>query len=299
MAETVQNLDFYTQALPYSLEAEQSVLGAILIDAGCLPPVMEVLRAEHFYREQHQNLFSLLTRMFTMGETIDFVTVLDGARKESIFPSPEDAKVYLAQLAQVVPTTANVMAYTRIVQEKYYLRTLIVTSREIVDTAFDAQADAAALLDFAEQRIFDIRQGRETSGVLPLQKVLVETYEHLQRVSGADRNEYLGISTGYKALDGLITGLNKSDLILIAARPGVGKTSLALNIAANVGIHSGNGQGTAGPAVFVLRGAGGKPEADAGHPQRRRLGPHRPGHPGAGGGPHLCGRHGGHHRGGN
>ena len=239
MAETVQNLDFYTQALPYSLEAEQSVLGAILIDAGCLPPVMEVLRAEHFYREQHQNLFSLLTRMFTMGETIDFVTVLDGARKESIFPSPEDAKVYLAQLAQVVPTTANVMAYTRIVQEKYYLRTLIVTSREIVDTAFDAQADAAALLDFAEQRIFDIRQGREASGVLPLQKVLVETYEHLQRVSGADRNEYLGISTGYKALDGLITGLNKSDLILIAARPGVGKTSLALNIAANVGIHSG------------------------------------------------------------
>lgn len=247
MADTVQNLDFYTQTLPYSLEAEQSVLGAILIDAGCLPPVMEVLRAEHFYREQHQNLFMLMTRMFTMGESIDFITLLDNARRESIFPTPEDAKLYLAQLVQVVPTTANLMAYTRIVQEKYFLRTLITTSREIVDTAFDAQANASALLDFAEQRIYDIRQGRETAGVLPLQKVLVETYEHLQRISGADRDSYLGLSTGYKALDNMITGLNKSDFLLIAARPGVGKTAFALNIAANVGINSGKAV-----AVFSL-----------------------------------------------
>lgn len=239
MVAELQNLDLYGQALPYSAEAEQSVLGAAIIDSGCLPELMELLRPEYFYRQQHQALFTLLIRMFTMGESVDFVTVLENARKEEIFPSSEDAKVYLAQLAQIVPTTANVLSYARIVQEKYYLRALVTASREIVDTALDNQADAAALLDFAEQRIYDIRQGRDTRGVMPISKVLVEAHERLQKLGGKDRDQYLGLPTGFKGLDRIIHGLGRSDFTLIAARPGVGKTSFALNIAANVAISTG------------------------------------------------------------
>ena len=239
MAGENQNLDIYSQAMPYSLEAEQSVLGALLLDPKCIQTVMELLKPEYFYRPQHQDLYAVIVRMFTVGENIDIVTVLENARREKIFETPEDARIYLAQLAQVVPTTSNVQAYAAIVQEKYYLRSLISVSREVVDNAFDPQADAMELLEFAEQRIYDIRQGRQTGTILPLSKVLVEAYDRLQRISGEDRKDYLGLSTGYKALDRIITGLNKSDFILIAARPGVGKTAFALNIAANVARQSG------------------------------------------------------------
>ena len=236
-----QGLDIYSQAMPFSLEAEQSVLGALMLDSQRLPAVMELLKPEYFYRPQHQDLYAVMVRMFTMGEAIDPVTVLESARRESIFETPEDAKIYLTQLAQTVPGTQEerVRAYAVIIQEKYYLRSLIAVAREVTDNAFDPQADAKELLNLAEQRIYDIRQGREVSSIQPLSKVLVETYDHLQRISGEDRKEYLGLSTGYKRLDEVITGLNKSDFILIAARPGVGKTAFALNIASNVAKQSG------------------------------------------------------------
>ncbi|MEG1687740.1 MAG: replicative DNA helicase [Angelakisella sp.] len=236
---SVPSGEFYNQSLPFSLEAEQSVLGAAIIDPGKIPEIMEFMKPEYFYRKQHSDLYALLVNMFSTGASIDIVTILDNLRKEGVFDTPEDAKVYLMQLAKVVPTTANVAAYARIVQEKYYLRSLITASREIVDSASDSQADATELLNFAEQKIYDIRQGKDTSGnIVPLSKVLVETYDHLQKISGSDRKDFLGISTGYSALDSYITGLNKSDLILIAARPGMGKTAFALNIAANVGVRS-------------------------------------------------------------
>ena len=167
--------DIFTQQLPFSLEAEQSVLGAAILDSKCIPDMMEVLKPEYFYRQQHIQLYSLLVRMFTMGEQIDVITILDNARKEGIFATPEDAKVYLTQLAQIVPTTANVASYARIVREKYYLRSLISASREIVDSASDAQADATELLNLAEQKIYDIREGRDSEGIVPISRVLVET----------------------------------------------------------------------------------------------------------------------------
>lgn len=230
--------DLYSQALPFSLEAEQSVLGAAIIDPNRIPDIMELMKPEYFYRRQHSDIYAVLVRMFSVGMNIDIVTILDNVRKEGIFDTPEDAKIYLAQLAQVVPTTSNVASYARIVQEKYYLRSLITASREIVDSASDSQADANELLNLAEQKIYDIRQGKDTGTIVPLNKVLVETYDHLQKISGSDRKDFLGIPTGYSALDSYIMGLNKSDLILIAARPGMGKTAFALNIAANVGVRS-------------------------------------------------------------
>ena len=186
-----QGLDIYSQAMPFSLEAEQSVLGALMLDSQRLPAVMELLKPEYFYRPQHQDLYAVMVRMFTMGEAIDPVTVLESARRESIFETPEDAKIYLSQLAQTVPGTQEerVRAYAVIIQEKYYLRSLIAVAREVTDNAFDPQADAKELLNLAEQRIYDIRQGREVSSIQPLSKVLVETYDHLQRISGEDRKE--------------------------------------------------------------------------------------------------------------
>ena len=191
--------------LPFSLEAEQSVLGAALLDPGCISELVRLVRPEYFYREQHRRIFEVISNKFTMGEPVDIVTVMEAAVREEIFSTPEETKAYLAQLAQLVPSVHNIEAYTGILMEKYHLRALITTSRDIME-----QAEAPA----------------------------AESQDHLQRLSGEDRAEYLGISTGYAALDRVITGLNKSDLLLVAARPGMGKTAFALNIASNVALRS-------------------------------------------------------------
>ena len=226
--------DAFDMAMPYSLEAEQSVLGAVLADPDCLSGVMEYLKPEAFYRPQHAGLFTIFVRMFTTGQPIDIVTVLEQARVDEVFPSEQEAKVYLAQLVQIVPSTANVESYAQIVQEKYQVRSVISAAREIIEHAGDVSYDARTLLDSAEQRIFEIRQGREQRGLQRIDKIILQTYDHLQRLSGSERGEALGIPSGFTQLDNLITGLNRSDLILLAARPAMGKTSFALNIASNV-----------------------------------------------------------------
>ncbi len=159
-------------------------------------------------------------------------------KTEGIFETDEDAKIYLTNLAQVVPSSNNVEAYSRIVREKFYVRRLITASRGIIEMAQEGQTDSDLLLDSAEQRIFEIRQGRNTSAFKHIRTAITETYETLQRLSGEDRDRYRGLSTGYPALDKVITGLNRTDLILVAARPGMGKTSFALNIAENVSTKS-------------------------------------------------------------
>ncbi len=229
----------YTQQLPYSLEAEQSVLGAILIDPACITRVMEYIKPESFYRPQHQELFSVLTRMFVSSQTIDFITVLEMVKREGIFDTDEDAKIYLAQLAQIVPSTSNVESYAKIVQEKSYIRSLIIASQKVIDLSRDGSTDARTLLDMAEQSIFDIRQGKDASGLTRIDEIILQTYDRLQKLSGEDKEQYMGLPTGFAALDSIITGLNRTDLILVAARPGMGKTAFGLNIAANVATKTG------------------------------------------------------------
>ena len=142
--------------------------------------------------------------------------------------------MYLAQLMEIVPSTANIVDYCAIIQDRYYRRRLIQTSKEIESYARDRDGTSAALLDLAEQRIYDIRQNKDASGLQPIGDLIVETYDHLQKLTGEDKELYLGLSSGFSALDTMLTGLNRSDLILLAARPGMGKTSFALNIAVNV-----------------------------------------------------------------
>ena len=230
--------DLLDQALPYSLEAEQSVLGAVLVDASCLSVVLDNLRPSNFYREEHQKIFEIMLHLFTTAQPVDFVTVLEQVCRENVFPSEADAKVYLTQLVEIVPSTRNVEAYANIVREKSYLRSLISAAHEIIENSRDSGESAQTILDSAEQRIFEIRADRHSSKLLPIGDVLLDIYDRLQKLSGEDREQYLGIPTGFGMLDRMITGLNKSDLILLAARPAMGKTSFALNIATNVAMKA-------------------------------------------------------------
>ncbi len=222
------------QELPYSLEAEQSVLGAVLLDAGCMAVMTQYLKPESFYREQHKGIFSVMMRRYVVSEPIDFVTVLDEVSRAGIFPTEQDARIYLAQLAQIVPTTVNAESYARIVKEKYQLRMLVTSMQKVINTSREQGADSSVLMDLAEQSIFEIRQGRDSSGMIPVRDALAAAFDRLQRLGGPDREEYLGIPTGFPLLDSVITGLNRSDLLVLAARPGMGKTAFALNIAVNV-----------------------------------------------------------------
>lgn len=237
MEQSNQNYMF-GEELPYSVEAEQSVLGAVLVDSGCIAEVLELVRSESFYRREHTRIFEIMVALFTTGQPIDHITVLQHVIAGQIFPQEGDARVYLAELIKIVPSTRNVAAYAKIVQEKFYLRSLIGAAREIIDYSKDAGSDAQMLMDAAEQKIYSIRQGRDSSSLKRIDTIILDIYDRLQRLSGEDRADYMGIPTGFSGLDRILTGLNKTDLILIAARPGMGKTSFALNIATNVAVKS-------------------------------------------------------------
>lgn len=217
--------------MPYSLEAEQSVLGAILLEPSSLATVAEILpRAEYFYAVNNQMIYGVMMEMFTLGLPVDFVTVLEKLKENEDFDEAT-GKVYLTQLAQIVPSLSNVAVYANIVRSKYDVRTLMQAARSILDDASEGAEDSSMLLDMAEQRIFDIRQGKNMQGLQLVREVLLDTFDRLDMLNSPDRDKYKGIPTGIGELDNTITGLNRSDLIVLAARPGVGKTSFGLNIA--------------------------------------------------------------------
>ncbi|MGN1403278.1 MAG: replicative DNA helicase [Ruminococcus sp.] len=225
--------------LPFSLEAEQTILGAILLDSEVLPVVLETIRAECFFNEQHRTLFQIIMQMFTSGEKADVITVLNAAVEQGVFETASEGRAYLAALINIVPSTANIESYCHIVAEKYYIRCLAFAARGILQDIQSGAQNAQTLMDAAEQRIFDIRQGRDVQGLVKIGDAICEAYDRIGKISGPDKEKYLGARSGFKYLDTVTSGLNKSDLILIAARPGMGKTSFALNIATNVARHSG------------------------------------------------------------
>jgi replicative DNA helicase len=224
--------------LPFSLEAEQSVLGAVLLDSSCMDRVAEILpRPDYFYLSSNSRIYSVMLGMFTEGKPIDFVTVLECLKLDKN-SDEADAKSYLLQLAQLVPSISNVEYYAAIVRDKYDVRTLITTARDIIEEASAGEADASALLDSAEQRIFDIRRGKNMQGLQRVDEIIVDEFDRLDKLNSPDADLYRGVPTGIKELDDTITGLNRTDLILLGARPGMGKTSFALNIARHAAVKS-------------------------------------------------------------
>lgn len=219
--------------LPYSLEAEQSVLGAVLVDPEQINHVADVLKPEFFYLPEHQSIFGVMLQKMMRNERIDFVTVLESLKAEGFFAG-EDGKAYLLKLANSVPFISNLPNYAKIVREKYEARCLIKAAREITEQAMDPSVESEKLIDMAEERIYNIREGRQTGGLLPIQEVLASNYEMFRKLTSDERDQYVGIPTGISDLDAVTSGLNRSDLIIVGARPGMGKTSFALNIARNV-----------------------------------------------------------------
>lgn len=226
--------------LPYSLQAEQAVLGSILVDGDCMEKVATIVKPDYFYLPQHRVIFGSMMTMFTGSSArIDPVVIADVLVKEGHYDT-SGGREYLLTLRDSVPSTANIETYAKIVEEQYFLRTLILTSQDIINQASSGEADASTLLNSAEQRIYDIRQGKDVNGPRKLSDVIVNgVYDRLEKLTGDNKDEYKAIPSGFGMLDKYITGLNKSDFILIGARPAMGKTSFALNLAQNVAVNAG------------------------------------------------------------
>ncbi len=225
--------------LPYNLDAEQSVLGAVLMDGEAMTDIATNLQPEHFHVQLHKDIYTVMLQMFLSGERIDIVTVLEKIMQQGVFETAEQAKEYLAKLTTAVPSISSVSKYADIVSEKYMTRSLIFAAKDIMDTANAGGEDANTLVDFAEQRIFDIRSGNEVKGLTHISGIVLDRINMLNDLARTAQEgngpAMTGLSTLYTELDKRIHGLNKSDLIILAARPGMGKTSFAMNIATNVG----------------------------------------------------------------
>ncbi len=231
--------------MPHSVMAEQAVLGSMLIDERCVPSVMERLLPDDFYMRQNRDLFQVLFTMFNRFDTIDPVTVVDRMKQAGVYD--ENSTVpYLRQLMEITPTAANVMDYVDIVADKATLRRVGETAGELGEMVRTEAGTAAQILEAAEQRIYAIRQGKSARGMSRISAVMNEVWETIKERQ-AQGGEFPGISTGLIDLDRRISGLNDSDLIILAARPGVGKSSLAMNIGVEAAKHSGKSV-----AVFSL-----------------------------------------------
>ena len=238
MAENNTYAEYNPTNLPYSAEAEQAVLGAIIIDNSMFDNVLDYIKtADYFYVSLHKLIFTAMQEMMNIGQSIDFVTLLNKLKQNSGFEEAT-GKTYLVDLVDNCPAPSNAGSYAKIVADKYKLRMLITASREIIDDATAAEDETSVLLDSAEQRIYDIRSDSEKGGLERIGSVLLQTFERLDSLNREADESVRPVSTGIGDLDRVITGLNRSDLIILAARPGMGKTSFALNIARNVACKS-------------------------------------------------------------
>ncbi len=229
--------ELLTRQMPHSTEAEQAVLGSILIDARCVPEVIEGLKVEDFYLRQNREIYETVYSMFNFSLTIDPVTVLEQMRLAGVYDE-QVSRNYILQLMEVTPTAANVKEYMAIVKDKALLRRIAETAGELTQVVQEGTGAAQEVLELAEQRIYGIRSGRSAQGLEHISSVLLSVYERLSELAASD-SAVPGISTGLTDVDNAISGLNKSDLILLAARPGMGKTSFALNMLLHAGKFAG------------------------------------------------------------
>ena len=225
------NEDLLLRQMPHSLEGEQAVLGSMLIDPDCVKNVMDRLRPGDFYLRQNREIFETIYTMFSYARPIDGITVFGEMEKAGL--TDGNTRSYLAQLMEITPTSANVLEYAAIVRDKALLRLVAQAAGEITALVQEGMGEAGEILEASEQKIYAIRRGQSAQEMVPLRQVLPDVLDRLGEMSEHE-NHLPGLSTGLSAIDQKITGLNKSDLILLAARPGMGKTSLALNVALNV-----------------------------------------------------------------
>jgi len=230
--------------IPHSTEAEQAVLGSMLIDSRCISGVIGMIRAEDFYSTNNREIFETIYSMFNYSVAIDPVTVLAKMKEDAVYN--DDSPAYVRDLMLITPTAANVMEYAAIVRDKALLRAIYDTCADIAEMAISGEGGAGNILEAAEKRIYGLRKDRGRDGLEKVSKILVGVYEQITKASKSGSG-IPGLATGLHDLDRSIMGLNKGDLVLIASRPGMGKTSIALNIA----LHTAKTSGKA-VAVFSL-----------------------------------------------
>ena len=224
--------ELLSRQAPHSLEAEQSVLGSMLIDSRCVNDVIGIVRPDDFYLQANRDIYETIYEMFSFSQVIDPVTVLDKMRERGVYDEATSTK-YIMQLMEITPTAANAKRYAQIVHDKALMRNLSDAASDIVDTVYEGVGTAQDILEAAEKKIYAIRRGNTNDSLEHIGTVLLKVFDRLTELSEAG-SDISGLSTGMRDLDKFLSGLNKSDLMLLAARPGMGKTSMALNIALNV-----------------------------------------------------------------
>ncbi|SFE63162.1 replicative DNA helicase [Alteribacillus iranensis] len=230
--------DVYTDRKPpQNMEAEQAVIGAVFLEGEALVTASESLTPEDFYRVAHQRIFRVMLEIGEKGDPVDLVTVTS-ALQDYNWLEEVGGLSYLTDLANSVPTAANVGYYSKIVQEKSLLRRLIQTATDIVSDGYESEDDVEEVLDHAERSILEVAHQRSSGAFVSIKDVLIETYDNIEMLQNRE-NDITGISSGYVELDRMTAGFQRSDLIIVAARPSMGKTAFALNIAQNAATKSG------------------------------------------------------------
>ena len=229
--------ELLVRQMPHSPEAEQAVLGSMLIDAECVKDVMDQLRPEDFYLRANREILETIYSMFVYSKPIDGVTVAGEMEKNGLYN--DNTRSYLLQLMEITPTSANVMEYAKIVRDKALMRAVATAAGDITAMVQEGTGSAGDLLEAAEQKIYAIRRGRNAQSMVTIGVVLQDVMERLAELTAAGGEKVPGLSTGFSAVDSKINGLNDSDLLLLAARPGMGKTSMALNVALSAAKESG------------------------------------------------------------
>jgi len=224
--------DELIRKLPFSMPAEQSLLGAVLIDPASINEVADLLNSEDFYLAEHKQIYLAMQELFLANSEIDVVTLIDMLVTKGIYDK-SGGEDYIRTLTEAVPDALNIKDYARIVKEKSVLRQLIAACGEISESAYSEQEAVTDIIDHAENLIFNIAQGRDTKNFRHIRDVLGDVYSHLHELN-TNKEATQGTQTGFSALDRVLAGMGKSDLVLVGARPGMGKTSFALNIATNV-----------------------------------------------------------------
>ena len=229
--------DLLLRQAPHSPQAEQAVLGSMLIDPDCIKDVMDKLQPEDFYLRANRDIFETIYHMFIYSRPIDGVTVAGEMERNGVYN--DNTRDYLVQLMDVTPTSANVMEYVKIVLDKSLMRQVAAAAGSITAMVQEGNGDAGDMLESAEQKVYAIRRGRSAQNMVTVSMVLQDVMNHLAELTASGGKTLPGLSTGLSAVDAKINGLNKSDLLLLAARPGMGKTSMALNVALSAAKESG------------------------------------------------------------
>ncbi len=232
MKETHLHLD---RLPPQNLEAEQSILGAILIDNEALPKALEIIDPEDFYKNSHKKIFNAMIELFDKNEPIDLITLTDCLKRDDVLEDVGGIS-YLSSMVNMVPTSANIRYHAKIVREKALLRGLVSTATDIANRVYEDNFDAEELVDYAEKSIFDISDKRVKASFATLKDVIKNSFEMIEQLY--DKKEMItGVSSGFGDLDELTSGFQKGELIVIGGRPSMGKTAFTLNIAQHVGIE--------------------------------------------------------------